>query len=260
MLISIVTVTFNNINGLKNTIQSIQNQTNKNFELIVIDGGSTDGSVHYLQENTSFFSYWISEKDRGIYHAMNKGIAQCKGTYIYFLNAGDTFYNKHVIEHFSALKPTAAIVYGHINVLLLRGTQKIKKMPAKLTLGTSLNFTITHQAIFHHKKVFETAKYDENYTLIADWIVYNEAIFLKNLSYQSIDVVIANYESGGLSSNVKLAEQERAQYIKSTFSPAFYELLQEHNQLRLRYAHLNNLFFVQWYLQIKKYLKQLLKK
>jgi glycosyltransferase involved in cell wall biosynthesis len=259
MLISIVTVNYNNVEGLKKTFASVQAQDSKFYEHIVIDGGSTDGSAAFLQSNESCFSYWVSEKDRGIYHAMNKGVEKCTGDYIYFLNSGDTFYSNSVISAFVNEHPIADLVYGDVNVLLLNGLNTVKKMPAHLTIGSTLTNTITHQAIFHKKALFDAQGYDETYKIIADWIFYNEVILIKKGSYKHIDVVVANFESGGLSSNVTAAELERERYLKTKFSPYFYDLLTEYNTLQIRYKNINSLFFVRWYTQFKNFIKKVVK-
>ena len=103
MLFSVITINYNNREGLRNTIKSVVGQTYKDFEYIVIDGGSIDGSKELLEENASSVTYWISEKDNGIYHAMNKGVARASGTYCVFMNSGDFFCSKDVLERVAAL-------------------------------------------------------------------------------------------------------------------------------------------------------------
>lgn len=90
MLISIITINYNNSIGLADTIRSVISQIDANYEYIVIDGGSTDDSVKVIKQYEDKLSYWVSERDRGIYHAMNKGIEQATGDYCLFLNSGDT--------------------------------------------------------------------------------------------------------------------------------------------------------------------------
>ena len=89
MKLSIITINYNNREGLKKTINSVINQTFRDFEYILIDGGSEDGSKEIILQHEAQFSYWRSEKDHGIYNAMNKGILAAKGDYLLFLNSGD---------------------------------------------------------------------------------------------------------------------------------------------------------------------------
>ena len=99
MKYSIITVNFNNKEGLRKTIESVIRQSFRDFEYIVIDGGSTDGSADILKEYDAQIDYWVSEPDKGIYNAMNKGIVQAKGEYLNFMNSGDYFYDNQVLQH-----------------------------------------------------------------------------------------------------------------------------------------------------------------
>ena len=100
-LVSIVTVVYNGENFLEETIKSVINQTYENIEYIIIDGGSTDGTVDIIKKYEDKINYWVSEKDAGIYDAMNKGIEAFKGDYINFLNAGDSYVNNEVLNRAS---------------------------------------------------------------------------------------------------------------------------------------------------------------
>jgi len=97
--LSIITVNLNNEVGLSKTIESVQNQTYRDYEYIIIDGGSIDGSLNILNEYSQIFTHWVSEPDSGIYDAMNKGIKFAKGEWIIFMNSGDFFANKNVLEN-----------------------------------------------------------------------------------------------------------------------------------------------------------------
>ena len=97
MILSIVTINYNNLKGLKNTVKSVQSQNFRQFEHIIIDGGSSDGSYEFIIRNKELFNFFISEKDSGIYNAMNKGIQYCSGDYIVFLNSGDVFFSSYTL-------------------------------------------------------------------------------------------------------------------------------------------------------------------
>ena len=94
MRFSVITINYNNREGLNKTIKSVLCQSINDYEYIIIDGGSTDGSVDIINNNANFITYWVSEKDNGIYHAMNKGVAHAHGEYCIFMNSGDIFYNE----------------------------------------------------------------------------------------------------------------------------------------------------------------------
>lgn len=112
MRFSIITVNYNNCDGLNKTILSVINQNYKDYEFIVIDGGSTDGSVDIIKLHESYITYWISEKDDGIYQAMNKGIRQAKGEYLNFMNSGDTFFDADVLNNVEKELSNYDIVIG----------------------------------------------------------------------------------------------------------------------------------------------------
>lgn len=112
-MISIITINFNNKNGLIKTLNSVISQTCKEFEWIIIDGGSTDGSKELLENYSEHITYWVSEPDNGIYHAMNKGIRVAKGDYLQFLNSGDYLANNKTIEDFYNENFTDDVIYGN---------------------------------------------------------------------------------------------------------------------------------------------------
>ena len=93
MKFSIISINYNHKEGLIRTIKSVLCQNNDNYEYIIIDGGSSDGSVDVIKDNAANIAYWVSEKDNGVYHAMNKGVAKAKGDYLIFMNSGDCFHS-----------------------------------------------------------------------------------------------------------------------------------------------------------------------
>ena len=98
MKLSVITINYNNRDGLRKTIESVVNQTCKDFEYVIIDGGSTDGSVDVIKEYADRINYWVSEPDKGIYNAMNKGIDVAQGEYCLFLNSGDYLFDNYVLS------------------------------------------------------------------------------------------------------------------------------------------------------------------
>ena len=127
-VISVVTIVFNGINAIEKTINSIINQSYKDVEYIIIDGGSTDGTVGIIKKYFSKLNYWISEKDKGIYDAMNKGITAANGEWIVFINCGDFFYSKNVLEEIFIKKKNeiikADILYGGSKMFYKDGNRK----------------------------------------------------------------------------------------------------------------------------------------
>ena len=102
MTYSIITVNYNNYEGLRRTIKSVVCQTYKDYEYIIIDGGSTDGSAELIRQYTDHLTFWVSEPDKGIYNAMNKGVAHANGEYLNFMNSGDCFYDENVLQTLKA--------------------------------------------------------------------------------------------------------------------------------------------------------------
>ncbi|WP_298880779.1 glycosyltransferase family 2 protein [uncultured Polaribacter sp.] len=259
MKISIITVNLNNSLGLEKTLNSISLQTYNSFELIVVDGDSIDDSVSVIRNNSSLISKFLVEKDKGVYDAMNKGIELAKGDYLFFLNSGDTFYNSTVLENFIKLKPKEDLIYGNVLINYKSGVKKIKKMPSKLNVGEILITTITHQAIFHKRELFLTKKYDLKYKIIADWVFYVNAILFSNSSYRHVDLLISNFESGGLSSNSKLIKEEKNEYFNSIFSKhsraLFNEYINLYNLLNNNIILKNGMRFVNAIKKLKKNVK-----
>lgn len=171
--VSVITVCYNAEELIENTIKSVLGQTYKNIEYIIIDGNSTDGTLNIIIEYEPRFNgkmKWISEKDKGIYDAMNKGLNLSNGNYIFFLNSGDFFLDKDIINHMVVFleKYNVDFLYGDVNL----GEGKIRKGNVKS--GLDLIFrTICHQSILAHKKCFEENKFDDNYKWLADykWVI-----------------------------------------------------------------------------------------
>ncbi len=128
-LISIITVVFNDKNNIKKTILNVTNQIYSNFEYIVIDGGSTDGTAEIIKKYENKIDYWLSEKDNGIYDAMNKGIDLARGDWVNFMNSGDIFYSRLVLKSLFAHQKykNVQIIYGNHQVIYPRGNLKIVK-------------------------------------------------------------------------------------------------------------------------------------
>jgi glycosyltransferase involved in cell wall biosynthesis len=160
--ISIITINYNNLEGLKKTVSSVTNQTWKGFQFIIIDGGSNDGSLEYIKTNEDVFDYWVSESDNGVYHAMNKGIKNANGEYLFFLNSGDQFYNKKVLEKNNSFLKEKDIIYFNLKVID-ENKVFIKEYPEVLSFSYFVKDTLPHPATFIKKELFDRiGLYDEN--------------------------------------------------------------------------------------------------
>lgn len=200
MKYSIITVNFNNKEGLRKTIESVIRQTFRDFEFIIIDGGSTDGSVDILKEYNSRINYWVSEPDGGIYQGMNKGIKKATGEYLNFMNSGDCFYSTDVLEKVSCYHYNADFIVGkdyHYNNETHQGHASIQ--PPRTTMIHFFVATLDHQSSFIKRELFNNSPYDESHRLVSDWIFFTEKIVKENKQVQFIPDIICRREEGGLS-------------------------------------------------------------
>ncbi len=215
MKYSIITINFNNKEGLRHTINSVTGQTYKDIEYIIIDGGSTDGSVDVIKEYSDKIFYWISEPDKGRYNAMNKGIKQATGDYLNFMNSGDTFHSHTVLEDITNIIRQEDIITGGFYDRE-HGINHIIK-PQEVTLLTMLKETFNHQATFYKKELFKNRLYDEKYVIQADAKFNIESVVINNCSIKITDYIIADYDFNGISSNKKMVFAERARMLEELF-------------------------------------------
>lgn len=225
-MISILTINYNNANGLERTIASVLEQVEVDYELIVIDGGSNDGSVSVIEKYQEHISYWVSEPDSGVYHAMNKAIAKATREFVYFLNSGDKLYAPDVLAKVTkAIHTEKDIYYGNI-VQDYPGKEIIRTTPETLTFEFFHRRTIPHQASFIRKSLFDRfGGYNEKLRIVADWEFFALAICKHGVPYQYIDINIALYDTSGLSSiaaNKALFKEEKLKSLQQHF-PLFYE-------------------------------------
>ena len=234
MKLSIITINRNNAVGLRKTIESVVHQTFIDIEYIVIDGASTDESVEVIKQYAKKITYWVSESDKGIYNAMNKGILKAKGEYLLMLNSGDVLDNSINLFTIFAKYDGYDLIYG--NVKWLNSENKIIK--AKFTdkpyFKALVNSSLGHQAIFIKRKLHEqVGLYDEDIKIVSDWCFYLKALFKYNCTYIHIDEYIAICDRDGMSclpENEKLIENERIVFHQKYFSLQYEEYL-ENNKI-----------------------------
>lgn len=219
MKLSIVTVNLNNRDGLQKTIDSVICQTFHDLEWIVIDGGSTDGSRELIEQYSDHFAYWVSEPDKGIYNAMNKGIRVTHGDYLLFLNSGDWLYKDNVLESVFLNNPTEDFVYcddgGSKGVIADGGS------PSVIDFRFLYTYTICHQTIFHNRRVFDAGLYDERYKIVADWKLLYQHIIKNNATYRKLNILLCVLQEG-TSYDESRTEIERKSVLNEFYS--HYEL------------------------------------
>ena len=212
MKLSIITVNLNNHDGLQKTIDSVICQTFQDYEWIVIDGGSTDGSKELIEQNFEHFSYWVSEPDKGIYNAMNKGIKVAKGEYLQFLNSGDWLVDETALERCFSQNLVADVLYGDL-YLYDNGLKREIVYPEALTLKVFYRSSLCHQSSFIRRELFHDGLYNEGYRIVSDWEFFLRQA-LNNKSFKHINEFVTCYDLGGISStNEELLRAERKKVI-----------------------------------------------
>lgn len=198
-IVSIVTVTFNAANLIDNTISSVISQQFNNFEYIVIDGGSTDGTLEIINKYSSHISYFISEPDKGIYDAMNKGVAVAKGEWVIFMNAGDCFVDNQVLSTIfhSNVNTKADIIYGNTIAKYPWGKCLIK---GNFFSKHDINLPFCHQSTFVRTSLMRSIPFDLSYIIAADYNFFY-TLYKLGKSFKFIDISIALYDAIGFSTN-----------------------------------------------------------
>jgi len=246
--LSIISVNLNDAKGLKTTASSVISQTYSDYEFIVIDGGSSDGSMDLIRDIADHLSYWISEPDRGTYHAMNKGIQVAKGEYCLFLNSGDYFVDNNVLGKVFSNNISADIVSG--DVLKVRPNRKFRRVssPETISLHRLCIHSLPHQATLIRRSLFDdTGYYNENYKIASDWEFFLKALVINEKSYAHIDVDISYFRIGGISSrreSIEPARLESYDCLKRNFPKLADDLIE--------YRYFYNSNFGQFVLLLKR--------
>lgn len=222
--LSIITINYNDSNGLLKTMNSVFDQTFKDFEYILIDGGSEDGSVALIEQNQDRISYWVSEKDKGVFYAQNKGIEASKGEFLLFLNSGDVLNGNSALEEFIGHEDFAGdIIYGDYKF-----EEGEKIYPDDLTLYFFMKSSLPHQSTLFKKTVFEEmGHYNEKYKVGADRAFYIKCFMNGSYKFQHIKQQLTIYDLSGLSndpSKLEEKQQEDEMIYKECFGVHYEEL------------------------------------
>lgn len=253
--ISIITINYNNAEGLAATIKSVLSQTLVNFEYIVVDGDSNDGSKEVIEENKSSISHWLSKPDSGVYQAMNRGIELATGDYVLFLNSGDTFRDPQVLwKANEKIKGDIEIYYGDL-MFIHKGKELLREYPKKLEFDYFLERSLPHPGSFIKRALFDTYfYYSEEYRIASDWEFFIYVICKAEVSYKHLEMVMSNFDLHGMSNEPKnklRISEEREKILEKHF-PLEYKAIKE-RQRKKRQAE-NKLS-----VKVKRTLKRLFK-
>ncbi len=239
--VSIITVVYNAKKALEKTINNIKQLRYENIDYIIVDGGSTDGTVSVIKENEQYVSQWISEPDKGLYDAMNKGLNMVTEGYVWFINAGDFIYSKDILNNiFAGFENYADIYYGDTiiesetgEIMGLRG----KKLPRKLTLSSyHSGMVVCHQSIIVRRDIAPLYNLNYKYAADIDWVmdVTRRAVSITNTRF-----ILSIFVEGGISSlNRKASLKERLQIMikfYGRFKALYYHIIIAANILRPKY-------------------------
>lgn len=217
MKLSIITINYNNKSGLEKTIASVMAQTYRDFDWIIIDGGSTDGSAEMISELAknpqANINYWCSEPDKGVYNAMNKGIAHANGEYLNFMNSGDCFHGINTLSSVfcSNTFEESDVIYGDYYESYSNGELLPIKMPKLLDYVWMMHDFLNHQSCFIKHTLFNGYYYDESYKINADSKAFMTWL-ISGKSFRHINLHVAEFQKGGLNEtyrDISLQEKKR---------------------------------------------------
>ena len=235
MRLSIVTINYNNAEGLKRTLESVAAQTYRDIEHIIVDGDSTDGSVDAIKEYVAKVDsresivdrvIWSSEPDKGIYNAMNKGIRKATGSYVQILNSGDIFAAPDVVECMMSAIDKAEypeLLYGNmVKKDFVTGKLLGKSREVEYSLRQYYRSTMNHDCCYIRRDVYEAyGLYDESLKIVSDWKWFLQAIGLGNVKPIYVDIDVTYFDTTGISeTSLELRNKERRQVLKELLSPA----------------------------------------
>lgn len=222
--ISIITVNYNDAEGLRKTLASVASQTYRDIEHIIIDGGSNDDSVSIIQSyeesinqlSNPFKIIWISKKDKGIYDAMNKGVSISSGEYLLFLNGGDVMASDAAIENVLPHLTEADFIIGRSH--FSKDGKRCGKSPLLSEIDMSMYnmylHGINHQSAFIRRSLLINTPYDTSVRISADWLFFVQTIVMRSATVKFVDLFFSDFDLTGVSSNNEAVLKEREEVLK----------------------------------------------
>ena len=218
MLLSIITINYNDADGLKKTIESVASQTFRSqIEHIIIDDGSTDGSLDVIKDYETDINYWNHRPNRGIYPTMNEGTQNAKGDYCLFLNSGDYLCHNKVIENIFVLLHDVDMVIGE-TIFTNSGLPSV--VPPNITMKFLYEHSVPHPSTFIKRELLIKHPYDTSYCIVSDWKFFVQTLIYDNATYRLTNERITNYDCNGISSTRRdLCKMERSKVLEELFPP-----------------------------------------
>lgn len=219
MKVSVITISYNVVSVIEKTIKSVIEQNSDDFEYIIVDGNSTDGTVDVIRKYDSHITQWISEPDKGIYNAMNKGVSLASGDYCIFMNAGDVFYSNDVLKIVnSQLDGKTSIIMGNQVYVNSKGFSHYGHHWKSVTLRCLFRGSLFHQASFIRRSDLLSTPYDESLRMVSDWKFAHDILIQQNKAYKGIDINVCLFDTGGITNtNVELRIRECKQVLDSMY-------------------------------------------
>jgi len=214
MKVSVIVVTLNSGDDLIKTIENIERQTSNDYEIIIKDGGSSDGSIDKIKVCNYPNIHIYEEKDKGIYDAMNKAVKYATGDYVIFINAGDFFHTDDVIEKFVrlALPGHDMIAYGDTYFEL---SKSLSKAPSVITGSVCYRNIPCHQAIFYSRDVLASRGFDTSFKIRADYEQFIWCYYNKRCDFKYLDFPVCTYQGGGFSESAVNKKRDREEYSRA---------------------------------------------
>ncbi|MDP3557259.1 MAG: glycosyltransferase family 2 protein [Bacteroidota bacterium] len=242
--LSIITINYNNKSGLEKTIASVISQNFKDFEFIVIDGNSNDGSKEVIASFQDKISVSVSEADKGIYDAQNKGITMASGKYLLFLNSGDVLYNVDTLKSITPLLKEKSFYYGNL-ILEKSGKHEEHIAPVTVDMDFMLNSTFWHPCVFIKSDLFKNfGLYNTDFKIAGDYEFFIRCLLKPNISSEHLNQFVSVFDGNGISNDpksVELLTSEREKAWKMNVSETVFENLKKQNAFdRSRYSKIIN--------------------
>ena len=219
MKLTIITINYNDKAGLLSTMKSVAAQTSHNYEYVVIDGGSSDGSVEVIRNYEDIVDFWTSEKDSGIYNAMNKAVCHATGDYCLFLNSGDKFYRDDVLERVIPLLASGEDYITGRELMIRNSKPFVLHMPPRhVSSSFFIKTSLRHQASFIRRSVLLDNCYDESLRLVSDWKHSVETLVTNHGTYKPIKIIVDICERDGRTLHQEeIGKKEKRKVLKELF-------------------------------------------